>query len=145
VSPRYQHELRIEVRAEADRVTLEYHSEGAYQGSDPGRDVDFSREVPRALYRQFWEVLLQQDVLQLGKDIIGAARRERVGVSYNHFELQAGGRPLVRFEYLLSQLAIADPGLSPFQAVVAAVKQLGLQVEAIGEVGPKAPPPEAKA
>lgn len=107
VAPRYQHRVAVVLTVDGDKIHLSHDEAGEFVQGQPRRRVQRDGELPRAAYEALWGDLLAQGVLSLGGDLIGAERRQRVGVSFNFFAVRVGGPAAlaeVRCDYLLSQL-----------------------------------------
>ena len=103
VSPRYQYFTHVIIKDDGANIHLSYDDKGNYQDGKPTHHVNFKKDLPRERYEKLWEELFKQDLEHLGQDAIGD-KRNRVGVSFNHFEVSLGDHLKVRFDYLLSHL-----------------------------------------
>lgn len=110
VSPRFQYETHVLVTAGEGRVELRYDERREYREGAPQRVVRFSRELSLKEYEELWRELLRFDALAPDRDLVGAANRTRVGVSFNYFEIHLGQRR-TRCEYLLSSLRADEAAL----------------------------------
>lgn len=115
VSPRYQWSTRVLVDGEGDVVTLHFEDRRA---SDDGTPVTVKVEqaLPAAGWERLLADLLAADAGSLSHDFIGAEKRKRIGVSFNHVEIAVGDKLRCRIDYLVSD--VAKPELEKHRKVI---------------------------
>ena len=114
VSPRFQYTLRVRIHADAGGAVVVDAEE-----SRSGNKTSITGATLAAdAVSELWTALDANAVHTSGGDAV-AEKKDRVGISFNWYELETSGAS-VRFDYLLSTLR--EPAYARQAAVVQAVK-----------------------
>lgn len=105
VSPRYQWSTRVLVQGGEEVVTLSFNDRRALVSGEPATTVLVEEALPPAGYERLLADLLEADAGSLSHDFIGAEKRKRIGVSFNHVEIAVGDLLRCRIDYLVSDVA----------------------------------------
>lgn len=107
VSPRYQWATRVLVDGDGDALTLHFEDRRASDDGTPAT-VRVEQVLPAAGWERLVADLLAADAGSLSHDFIGAEKRKRIGVSFNHVEIALGEELRCRIDYLKTEVDKAE-------------------------------------
>jgi hypothetical protein len=119
VSPRFRWSIHLTLDIDERGGELLVETRGTSPSGTPPSNR--RQRVEAARIESLWRALESEEVREQGGDLIGALR-SRVGVSFNHLRIALVDGPDLRFDYLLSQLDVAENAHR--RAIVAAIKEL---------------------
>lgn len=122
VPPRFFYVTRIRMRTEGGGVTVDYDDDRSGKATHVA-GAALSDEATNAL----WDLLTANGALDSGDDAV-AEKKDRVGVSFNYYEIVLNGAS-ARFDDLLSNLK--DPQFVAQKTIIEAIKQAAHTVQPV--------------